>query len=258
MAVICWLPSNQMRGITSPTSCLHRRCRQSQQIESLTFTDLARRNEHYRQRLWLIATSYGLVLSHRQHCHLPPPPSDDNQDDNDKNEDKDNKDEDDSNEDEDGSDDDNNNEDNNKDEANNDNEDKDNSNEDKGSEDDGKDNSDNDNAKEDSDNDSDDDDDNEEEDLLIVDNGRSRLDEDLRCLHTQLSIVRRLIVVLGPGFQVSYLPSSRPDFRVITTLQDCIGLPVLFCGFGLVDVPSDDILTFLHSDCLLKGFCLAL
>jgi len=258
MAVICWLPSNQMRGITSPTSRPHRRCRQSQQIESLAFTDLARCNEHYRQRLWLSATSYNLVLSHCQHCHLPPPPSNDNQDDNDEDEDEDNKDEDDSDEDEDDSYDDNNNEDNDKDEANKDNEDEDNSNEDKGSEDDSKDNSDNGNVKEDSDNDSEDDDNNKEEEFFIVDDGRSRLDEDLRCLRTQLNIVQRLIFVLGPDFQVSYLPSSRPDFRVITTLQDCIGLPVFFCGFRLVDVPSDDILTFLHSDCLLKGFCLAL
>ena len=90
------LPSNQMRGITSPTSCPHCHCQQSQWIESLAFTDLTRCNELYRWHHWFIATSYDLLLSHRQHRHLPPPPLDDNQNDNDNDKEEGNKDEDDS------------------------------------------------------------------------------------------------------------------------------------------------------------------
>jgi len=79
----------QMRGITSPTSRPHRRCRQSQQIESLAFTNLSWCNEHYRRRHWFIATSYDLPSSHRQRCLLPPPPSEDNDDNDDNNKDHD-------------------------------------------------------------------------------------------------------------------------------------------------------------------------
>ena len=90
------LPANQMRGITSTSSCPHRCCRQSERIESLAYTNLTQRNEHYRWRHWFIATSYDLHLPHCQHRHLAPPPSDDNQDDNndDNDEDKDNEDKD--------------------------------------------------------------------------------------------------------------------------------------------------------------------
>jgi len=56
---------------------------------------------------------------------------------------------------------------------------------------------------------------------------------------------------LPPRFRVSYTPSAVPDHHVITTLQDCIGLPVIIRGLGLVDVPSDAILT-------MEGFRLAL
>ena len=73
----------QMRGITSPTSCPHCCCRQSQRIESLAFTDLSRRSEHcYRQLHWFIATSYDIPLSRRQCRLLIPPLSEDNYDDN--------------------------------------------------------------------------------------------------------------------------------------------------------------------------------
>jgi len=87
----------------------------------------------------------------------------------------------------------------------------------------------------DSSDDSNNDDDNEDND----DGNDDKAVSDLECLCTQLSIV--LIVVLGPHFQVSYSPSSHPDFCVITTLQDCIGLPVIFCRFRLFDAISDDI-----------------
>jgi hypothetical protein len=64
--------------------------------------------------------------------------------------------------------------------------------------------------------------------------------------------------VLGHNFKVSYSPSSRPDFCVIATLQDCIGLSEIICGLRLVDVPADYILTFVRRDCLMEGFCLSL
>ncbi len=70
-----------MRGITPPSPRPHRRCRQSQRIQSLAFANLTQRNEHYRRRHWSIATSYDLLFPHRQRHHLPPPPSDNNQDD---------------------------------------------------------------------------------------------------------------------------------------------------------------------------------
>ena len=82
-----------MRCITPPSPRPHRRCRQSQRIQSLAFTNLTRRNEHYRRRHWSIATSYNLLLPHCQRRHLPLPPSDNNQDDD---SDKDDEDEDDS------------------------------------------------------------------------------------------------------------------------------------------------------------------
>ena len=87
-----------MRGITPPSSRPHRRCRQSQRIESMAFTDLTWRNKHYRQRNWSIATSYDLLLPHHQRRHLAPPPSDDDEDDED-DDDEDNEDKDNSNED---------------------------------------------------------------------------------------------------------------------------------------------------------------
>jgi hypothetical protein len=69
-----------MRRITSPTSCPHRHCRQSQRIESLVYTNLTQRNKHYQRRHWSIATSYDLLLSRcLQASYCPrrwPPPSD--------------------------------------------------------------------------------------------------------------------------------------------------------------------------------------
>jgi hypothetical protein len=76
----------------------------------------------------------------------------------------------------------------------------------------------------------------------------------LECLRTQLRIVRRLIDVLGPQFQVSYSPVSRPDFRETTTLQGCIGRTVVFCRFRLVDILSVEELTLLRSDSRLGVF----
>jgi len=76
----------------------------------------------------------------------------------------------------------------------------------------------------------------------------------LSCLRTQNSIVRRLIDVLGNQFRVSYSPVSHPDFSVITSLEDLIDRPVVFCRFRLVDVPSVEELTFLRSDSRLGGF----
>jgi len=106
--------SNQMRGITPPSSCPHHRCRQSQWIESLAFTNLTRRNEHYQRCNWSIATSYDLLLPHRQQRHLAPLPLDDNNDYNNDDKDDDDNDydeEDEDNEDEDNSDEDNDSED---------------------------------------------------------------------------------------------------------------------------------------------------
>ena len=170
-----------MRRITSPTSCPHRHCRQSQRIKSLVYTNLTQRNKHYQRRHWSIATSYDLLLSRcLQASYCPrrwPPPSD--------------------------------------------------------------------------------------SDSLDSANRRPPIprqtaDESLWCLRTQLIIVQQLIAMLGPKFRVSYTPAARPDHRVVTTLQDCIGLLVIILGFSLVDVPSDVTLSILQHDCLLEGFCLAL
>jgi hypothetical protein len=87
---------------------------------------------------------------------------------------------------------------------------------------------------------------------------RQTLQELLLCICTQAIIVPQLIVVLGPNFPVSYTPAAHPDYRVVTTLQDCIGLLVIIRGFHLVDIPSDDTLSILHHDSLLEGFCLTL
>ncbi len=87
---------------------------------------------------------------------------------------------------------------------------------------------------------------------------RQMLQELLLCLRTQAIIVWELIVVFGPNFRVSYKPAARPNYRVVTTLQDCIGLLVIIRGFCLVDVPSDDTLSILRHDSLLESFCLAL
>ena len=99
----------------------------------------------------------------------------------------------------------------------------------------------------------DEDSDNKNNDGLSHDDAAS----DLECLRTQLSIVQRLIFMLGPQFQVSYSPVSHPDFHETTTLQGCIGRTVFFCGFCFVDVPSVEELNFLRTDCLLGGFRLA-
>jgi hypothetical protein len=87
---------------------------------------------------------------------------------------------------------------------------------------------------------------------------RQTVDKSLRCLCTQLIIVRQLIVVLGPNFRVSYTPAGHPDHRVVTTLQDCISLLVIIRGFSPVNVPLDVTLSILQHDCLLVGFRLAL
>ena len=55
-----------MRCITSPTSCPHRPCQRSQQIEALAYTDLTQCNNHYQRRHLSIATDYDLLLSCRQ------------------------------------------------------------------------------------------------------------------------------------------------------------------------------------------------
>ena len=87
---------------------------------------------------------------------------------------------------------------------------------------------------------------------------RQMLQELLLCLQTQAIIVWQLIVVLSPNFRVSYTPAAHPDYRVVTTLQDCIGLLVIIRGFCLVDIPSDDTLSILCHDSLLEGFHLTL
>ncbi len=218
------LPSNQMRGITPPSSRPHRCCQQSQRIESLAFTDLTRRNEHYRRRHWSIATSYDLRLPHRQRRHLAPPPSDDEDDDDEDedNEDEDNSDEDD--EDEDNSDDDNDSEDdvddddddddddyyyyiildNNDDVDDNEYVDSDDDNNDV-SDDEDSDNDDNhsydnddDNKDDDEDNDEDDNEDDDEDDNDDDDNEYDEAASVIERLHTQLNIVQRLIDVGGP------------------------------------------------------------
>ena len=117
----------------------------------------------------------------------------------------------------------------------------------------------------DSDDDDDKDDDDNSDDDSDNEDSNDDSDEDydkaaslVGCLRTQKSIVWRLIVVLGPHFQVYYLPITRPDFCVITSLKDCIDLPVVFCQFCLVDQLHKEELTFLRQDCLLEGFCLGL
>ena len=87
---------------------------------------------------------------------------------------------------------------------------------------------------------------------------RQTLHESILCLCTQAIIVRQLIVVLIPNFRVSYTPAAHPDYPVVTTLQDCIGLLVIIQGFCLVDVPSDNTPSILCHDSLLEGFCRAL
>jgi hypothetical protein len=263
-----------MRGITPPSSRPHRRCRQSQRIESLAFTNLTRRNEHYRRRHRSIATSYDLLLPHRRR-HLATPPDDkdkdEDDDDEDEDEDDDNEDEDededdedkdngdeDDDEDEDDDDEDNNavyyyylildDDDNNDDDEYVDDIDNNNNFDDEDSDDSNDHSYDNDDDNKDDEEDDDDDDDDEYDEAASV----------IECLRTQLSIVQRLIVMLGPNFQVSYSPSSHPDSCVISTLQDCIGLSEIICGLRLVNVPADYILTLLRRDCLLEGFRLSL
>ena len=290
-----FLPSNQMRRITSPTSHQHRCCRRSQRIESLAFSNLNRRDEHYRRRHWFTATSYNLLLSLClcQHRRLPPPPSDDNQDDNEDDTDEDNKDEDDSDEDdedEDDSNDDNDSEDGDEDEDeddeynihdynsdgnckyckynyndlhddddddddNNDDDDDENNIHDCDSDDNCNYNYDdpvnnnaddantaNDSNSDDDDSDNEDSDDSDDNDHSYDDDDNDDNDDhdkaasDLECPRTPKSIVRMLIVVLGPHFQVSYSPITRPDLCVITTLQDCIGLLVFFVDFALLTI----------------------
>jgi hypothetical protein len=275
-----------MRCITSPTSHGHRGCRRSQRIESLAFSNPNRRDKHYRRRHWFTATSCNRLPSLLQHSPLPPPPSDNNQDDDDNN-----KEDDDGNDEDDEDDDDSNN----KDDDDDNEEDKDNINkeDEDNSDDDGEDNDDEDyndqynydsngdhlhflseaDFDEDSnDEDSDDEDfdnkdsEDEDSDKEDSDDEDSSSDNDaynevaslVECLHTQLSIVQRLIVVLGPHFQVSYSPIARPDFCVITTLQDCYHYWGVYCRFRLVDLPSNEQLTLLHQDCLLGGFRLGL
>ena len=121
------------------------------------------------------------------------------------------------------------------------------------------------NEEEDSDDEDFDDEDSNDEDLDkdYSNNESDDLSHDsvassLECLRTQLRIVRRLIVVLGPQFQVSYSPVSHPDFRETTTLQGCIGRTVVFCRFCFVDIPSVEELNFLCTDSLLGGFRFAL
>ena len=63
--VIFFLPSNQMRRITSSTS--RRGCRRSQQIESLAFSNPNRRDEHFRRRQWFTSTSCDRLPSLLQH-----------------------------------------------------------------------------------------------------------------------------------------------------------------------------------------------
>ena len=77
-------------------------------------------------------------------------------------------------------------------------------------------------------------------------------------LHTLAIIVQQLIVMLSLDFRVPYTPAAHPNYCVITTLQDCIGLLVIIRGSRLVDVPLDDTLSILRHDSLLEGFCLAL
>ena len=229
-----------MRRITSPTSHPHRHCQQSQRIESLVFTNLTQRDEHYRWRHWFTATSYDRLLSLCQCRRLSQPPSVNNEDGEDKDnsedvnkedadkdkDDSDDDDEADSDEDEDDSE-----EEANEDEFDSDN-DKDNSDDEDDNEDDGVDDSNDkdnnvDDDKEDKDDDEDDDDNDEDDD-----DNRLGLEEELHCprthcIRTQLSIVRRLIVVLGPNFRVSYTTVARPDHRYFTTLSYCIALHVI-------------------------------
>ena len=105
--------------------------------------------------------------------------------------------------------------------------------------------------KDDSDNEDGEDD---EDDDLSHDDAASILE----CLCTQLSIVQRLIVVLGLNFRISYSLSSHPDHRYFTTLSNYILVSEIICGLRLVDVPADYILTFLCRDCLLEGCRLSL
>jgi len=236
----------------------------------LAFTDLSRRREHYRRCRWLIATSYDIPSSHRQRPLLIPPSSEDNDDDDDddneynKNtinglhdydsdgnrhynyDDLDNDADDDDNADDDKEEEEDDDDEENKD----DHEHNDDVNEDKEDSDD--------DDEEDSDDEDSDDDDEDSDDDEVDDLSHDDAASNLECLRTQLSIVQQLIVVLGPQFQVSYSPVSRPDYCEVTTLQDCIGRQAVFCQFCLVDVPSVEALTFIRSDCRLEGFRLSL
>ena len=53
------------------------------------------------------------------------------------------------------------------------------------------------------------------------------------CICTQAIFVQQLIVVLG----VSYTPAARPNYCVVTTLQDCIGLLVIRQTAGCRNFP---------------------
>ena len=123
---------------------------------------------------------------------------------------------------------------------------------------DDKDSDDKDSDDKDSDDEDSDEEDSNDEDSLSDNDTYNEAASLVECLHTQVSIVRRLIVVLGPHFQVSYSPIARPDFCVITTLQDCYHYWGVYCRFRLVDLPSNEQLTLLRQDCLLGGFWLGL
>jgi len=255
-----------MRGITPPSPRPHRCCRQSQQIQSLAFANLTRRNEHSRQHQWSIATSYDLFLPYRQRRHLPPPPLDDNQDDVD-DEDDDSNYYDDNDNDDDGDDDCDDNDNSSDDDDDDDDEsnynlyyglhdydsdgyclynydDLDNNIDDNNNHDDDSDDEDSNNPDDHSYNDNDensDDEDLDEEDSDDKDGEDDKDDDlshydaasDLECIRTQLSIVQRLIDVLGPDFQsLTHYP---PIPTIVTSLPflTAFSLVRLFVDYAL-------------------------
>ncbi len=63
--------------------------------------------------------------------------------------------------------------------------------------------------------------------------------QDLRHLHNQDPLVRRLIVTLGHDFRVVYSSADHINVSVAAALCNCLGLQGVFMGgYHLVDVPS--------------------
>ena len=78
--------------------------------------------------------------------------------------------------------------------------------------------------------------------VYIAPPSRLTCHELLHSLRAHGIVVRRLIVLFGPVFRVSYATEVLPGSTVVTSLRDCISLRELISGsFRLVDAPPPHI-----------------